>query len=134
MGIYLPRREVLLGLAASIAATAVPVRPARAVPLAAIAILVVTLAEQTYKVFKPTNGTFKAKNDDDAQVKGYVQISVTDDHTDTNENSITAWYSFPANTNITVNFNKGPTATTKGDKTLTVESANDSDDDSFTAV
>ena len=114
MGIYLPRREVLLGLAASMAATALPSRSARAVPLVAVALLTVGLLYETYKVFKSTEGNFQAKNDEEKQAKGYVQMSVSDDKTDTNENSMTVWYSFPANTTIEITFNKGPAATTKG--------------------
>src|SRR5580700_6903735 len=93
LGVNLPRREVLVGLAATMAATAMPVRPAQAVPgLAAIAIAAVAVGAAAMSVFKPTFGSFQAKNDDDDRVKGYVTISVTDVRTDEREGTITAFY------------------------------------------
>jgi hypothetical protein len=134
LGVNLPRREVLVGLAATMAATAIPVRPAQAIPiLAAVAIAAVTVGAAAIRVFKPTFGSFQAKNDDDDRVKGYVTISVTDVKTDEREGTITAFYIFPANTSATLIFNNGPPATTKGDKTLAVEADDSSDSDDFEA-
>jgi len=135
LGLDLPRRGILLGLAASMAATIAPLRPARAVPiLVPVAIAAVAIGAATIKVFKATWGSFEAKNDDDEQKRGYVMINVNDEKTDAIEGSITARYSFPANTIITVRFDRGPPATTKGDKILEIASDENSDTDDFEAV
>jgi len=134
LGDNLPRREVLLKLAATAALTAAPLKPARALPLAPIVIVGVILGAATFKVFRNTFGNFEAKNDEPKQVRGYVEIKVTDDRSDKVENSIMAVYSFPAYTNATLQFTRGPAATTKGSKTLTVSGEDSSDDDDFEAV
>jgi hypothetical protein len=115
-------------------ASAVPLRPARAIPLAAVTIVAAAIGAATMKVFRPTFGRFEAKNTDDDRVKGYVQIRVRDLKTDTEEGTITAFYLFPANTNISVEFIAGPPATTKGDKTLEVAGDDSSASDDFEAV
>jgi hypothetical protein len=135
LGANLPRRQVLLGLASSIAATATAFRRANAVPiLVPVGIAVVTLLASVYKVFEATRGSFKAENQDDDRVKGYLVLKVTDDKTDTIEESITTFYTFPANTTVTIEFNRGPSATTKGDKKLVVAAQDSSDEDSFEAT
>jgi hypothetical protein len=135
LGVNLPRREVLLGLAASMATCAVPIRPAQAIPgLAAVGIAVVVVGTAIIRVYRATFGSFEAKNDGDDRVKGYVRISVTDDKTDEVEGSITAFYTFPANTTAEIRFSSGPAATTKGDKTLEVAADESSDSATFEAV
>jgi hypothetical protein len=134
LGTNIPRRQILLGLAASIAATSVPLRPARAIPLAAIGIAAVAVGAAAIKVFRSTWGSFDAENNERKQEDGYVEITVTDDDSGTVEGSITAHYSFPANTTATFHFTSGPAATTKGSKTLEVAASDSSDSDSFEAV
>jgi hypothetical protein len=133
-GINLPRRDVLLGLASFMVASAVPLRPARAIPLAPVMILAAAIGAATMRIFSPTFGRFDVKNQDDDRVKGYVQIRVLDLKTDEEEGAVNAFYVFPANTNITINFNRGPTATTKGDKTLEVDGDDSSASDDFEAI
>jgi hypothetical protein len=135
LGVNIPRREVLLGLVASMAATAIPLRPARAIPfLVPVGIAAVAAGATAMKVFRATFGSFEAKNDSDDRVKGYVKITVTDVKTDEDEGVVKAFYVFPANTSITVTFTSGPAATTKGDKTLDVEADDSSGSDTFEAV
>jgi hypothetical protein len=135
IGANLPRREVLLGLAASMAGCAVPLRPAQAVPaLVAIGIAAVAIGASAIKVYRATFGSFEAKNDVDDRVKGYLNIKVTDDKTDVVEGSIRVFFTFPANTTATLRFDSGPAATTKGDKTLEVEADDSSDSATFEAV
>ena len=116
------------------AACAVPLRPAEAIPLVGVVIAGVAVGATIMKVYRATFGSFQAKNNDDERVKGYVKISVTDDKTDEEEGSTTALYTFPAGVTATIRFSSGPSATTKGDKTLQVEADDSSDSDTFEAV
>ena len=134
LGDDLPRRAVLLRLATTMAFVALPLRPARAVPLVPVAISAVAIGASIIKVFKNTFGTFEAQNDEEAQVKGYVSITVFDTRRDTAEGSITARYSFPANTSVTITFNRGPAPTTKGNKKIIVAAEDSSDEDEFEAA
>jgi hypothetical protein len=134
MGDNLPRREVLLKLAASLAAVAAPLQPARAMPLIPVAITLVAIGAEIINVFKNTFGSFDANNDEARQKTGYIMLTVFHSDSNTSEGSITAQYSFPANTTVTINFNSGPAATTPGMKTLEVSAEDDSGTDKFEAV
>jgi len=134
LGDSLPRRDVLLKLAATLAFAAVPMRPARAVPLAAIGIVSAAIGAAAIRVFNATFGTFEAKNDDDVQKRGYVMITVKDNNSEQIEGSITARYSFPANVQVKIAFTNGPAATTKGEKTLEVAAEENSEEDEFESV
>jgi hypothetical protein len=103
-------------------------------PLAAVAIAGVALGAAAIRVLSPTFGLFNAKNADDDRAKGYVEIRVIDLKTDEVEGSLNAFYVFPANTTVTIRFEQGPAATTKGDKTLEVAGDDIDDSADFEAV
>jgi hypothetical protein len=134
LGDNVPRRDVLLKLAGTLALAALPVRPAHAVPLVVVGIAAVALAAETFRVFRATAGTFEASNESRTQKQGYVMINCYDVRRDLVESSITARYSFPPDTTATLNFRNGPAATTKGHKRCEVVAEDSSDDDEFEAV
>jgi hypothetical protein len=134
LGDHVPRRDVLLQLAGTLALATLPVRPAHAVPLAVVGIAAVALAENIYKIFRPTTGTFEATNETKTQKQGYLMISCYDVRRDIVEGSITARYSFPPNVTAMMEFRSGPAATTKGQKRLEVAAEESTDDDEFQAV
>ena len=134
LGDNLPRRGILLRLAATMALCAIPFRPARAVPLVAVTIAGVVVGEATFYVWQHTFGSFKANNNSDEQKKGYVNINVLDTKSENTEGSMLARFSFPPNTETTTSFTKGPAASSKGDKSLEVIAEDSSDSDDFEAV
>lgn len=134
LGDDLPRRHVLIGMAAALSTIAIP-RRTKAIPiLVPVVIGGVALAEAMYHVFHKTTGSFTAKNDEDSQVHGYVNLSVVDENSNMVEGSSTARYSFPPDSSAQFNFWSGPHATTPGDKTLVVAAENSSDSDDFVAT
>jgi hypothetical protein len=124
LGDNLPRRDILLGLAGGLACTAYPFRAANAVPWAQAILGGLELADTVIKVFSPTVGRFFAKNQEDDQLTGRVMYTVFNDNEES-EQSVAYKYSFPPNSRIMIKFEKGPAATTRGDKKLQVASSDD---------
>jgi hypothetical protein len=116
------------------AGTVLPARKANALTLAPVTISGVTLSAATFTVHRHTKGDFDAKNKSRDQQDGYVRIDVTDDASGEIEGSISARYSFPPGTTATIHFDRGPAATTTGNKTVEITSDENSDTDTFEAV
>lgn len=135
LGDDLPRREVLLKLAATMAFASVPLFKARAVPVLVPAIISgLVCGAASLPVFRKTFGYFFAENEEDKQLRGYVLIETIDQNSDAVEGSIMARYSFPANTKVRITFTGGPAATTKGDKLLRCSGEDSNDDAEFEAT
>ncbi|MGO7032635.1 hypothetical protein ACCT19_17110 [Rhizobium ruizarguesonis] len=129
-GVWLPRREVLLGLAATATYAAVPVRPAKAISgttLGAtidVAIGVVTLTKLLWELGEKIYGTFTADNQEEGPQSGTIILAILNDSGDV-ETSQGRNYKIPKNTEATLKFHDGPVLEEEGNKTFYVLAEND---------
>ena len=129
-GLWLPRREVLLGLSAMAAYAAIPVRPANAISGAALgatialAISAVELIKSVWDLAEKVAGEFNGSNNEEKPQAGTIIIAICDED-DRVEVSQGRNYKIPKNTEVTLRFKKGPAPEEYGKKTLYVCSRTD---------
>ncbi|MCA2410956.1 hypothetical protein GYN07_06885 [Rhizobium leguminosarum bv. viciae 248] len=129
-GVWLPRREVLLGLAATATYAAMPVRPAKAISGAqlgatlGVAITAVELAKLVWDLGEKIIGSFTATNNDAKPQIGSVILAIIND-SDEVESSQGRHFKIPKHTEAVLNFRNGPAPDEAGDKTFYVLAEDD---------
>jgi hypothetical protein len=134
------RREVLLKLAASAALIALPVRPARALPVSTILAVCkgtiecgltgLLLIDEYFKVRKRISGEADAENKEGQSQSGTIMLGIFDENKEL-EMSEGRRFSIPRYTSATFTFNHGPAPQESGSKTFAVASEDSADSVDF---
>jgi hypothetical protein len=131
-----PRREVLLGLAASAALIALPIQPARAISPSGVLEIVkgtitcyissLELLDTYFEVGKHIHGKFNAKNEEGRSQHATIMLCIFDER-DEVEKSEGRSFSIPPYRTAEFTFENGPAPEEPGSKQFAVASENDAD-------